>query len=49
MNDRQKGKGKETWPDSSFYEGDFKAGKKHGRGRYVWADGSRFEGDFEDN
>ena len=32
------GKGKETWVDGAFYEGDFLRGLKHGRGFFKWND-----------
>ena len=37
--DRQHGKGKETFPDKSVYEGDYVNGMKHGMGKFKWANG----------
>lgn len=42
-------KGKETWPDGSYYKGGFKAGKKSGFGKFIWADNSYYEGQFQEN
>ena len=39
------GKGKETGPDSSIFEGDFENGNKHGKGTYKWPDGTCYEGE----
>ena len=43
-NDKQEGKGIETWPDGARYEGDYVDGRKHGKGILNFADGSRYEG-----
>ena len=32
--DKQNGKGRETWPDGAMYEGDYIIGKKHGQGSF---------------
>ena len=32
--DKQHGKGKETWPDGACYQGDYVEGKKDGMGRF---------------
>lgn len=47
--DKQDGKGKETWPDGACYEGDYKNGKKSGRGLFKWSDGSQYDGSFQEN
>ena len=44
--DKQHGKGIETWPDGAKYEGSYAEGKKHGRGTLTFADGSIYTGDF---
>ena len=38
------GKGKDTWPDGSYYEGDYAHGKKNGYGKIVWTKNSFYEG-----
>lgn len=38
------GKGKESWPNGTIYEGEFYDDKKHGQGKFVWDDGSSYEG-----
>jgi len=45
----KEGLGMEKWPDGSFYEGMFKAGKKHGKGQMKFPDSSNFEGEFAEN
>jgi hypothetical protein len=46
----QHGRGKETYPDGSKYEGGFCcAGKRSGFGKYVWKDGMVYEGEWKDN
>jgi hypothetical protein len=47
--DKQHGRGIETWPDGASYEGDYNEGKKHGIGCFTWADGSTYTGQFIDN
>ena len=47
--DKQHGKGKENWPDGSYYEGEYKDGVKSGKGTFSWADGSTYTGDFFEN
>jgi hypothetical protein len=37
------GKGKFTWPDGKFYEGEYKNDKKDGYGKYFW-EGKSYEG-----
>ena len=39
-NDKQDGKGTETWLDGAIYTGDYKEGKKCGWGVFTWSDGS---------
>ena len=39
------GKGKQTFPDGSVYEGDFVNGKRHGNGTMVWGDSTQWAGD----
>jgi len=41
------GKGTLTFPDKSFYEGDFKADKMDGKGVFVAADGKKTAGTFK--
>ena len=36
--DKQHGKGVETWPDGARYDGLYFDGKKHGRGRLEFVD-----------
>jgi hypothetical protein len=43
------GKGKYTWPNGEFYEGDFVDDKRTGKGKYTWPNGDFYEGDFVDN
>eukprot|EP01126_Amoeba_proteus_P023481 TRINITY_DN2359_c0_g1_i9.p1 TRINITY_DN2359_c0_g1~~TRINITY_DN2359_c0_g1_i9.p1 ORF type:complete len:240 (-),score=49.38 TRINITY_DN2359_c0_g1_i9:37-756(-) len=40
------GKGKFTWEDGDYYEGDFEGGIQHGKGTFFWKDGDKYEGDF---
>ncbi|KAK4846286.1 hypothetical protein QYF36_015431 [Acer negundo] len=40
------GKGKYTWSDETFYEGDWEEGKMIGKGHIVWPSGAKYEGDF---
>ena len=49
MEDKQEGRGIETWPDGARYEGEYKEGKKHGQGCLNFADGSIYQGNFEVN
>jgi len=38
------------YPDDSYYDGEFEAGKMHGKGRYTWTKtGNWFEGTYKDN
>ncbi len=39
----------ETWPDGSFYNGEYKQGRKNGLGKFKWGDGSEYEGEFYEN
>lgn len=39
------GKGKYTWLDGTYYEGDWEEGKMHGKGQLVWPSGARYDGD----
>ena len=39
----------ETWPDGSFYHGEYKQGRKNGLGKFKWGDGSEYEGEFYEN
>ncbi len=34
---------------TSFYQGQFRSGKKHGQGVKVWSNGDRYEGGFKDD
>lgn len=46
---KRHGRGIQTWPDGSFYEGYWKHDKINGRGRYICGgDGSVYEGYFKD-
>ena len=40
------GKGKYTWPDGGFYEGDYINNVKEGNGRFKWANGKIYIGPF---
>lgn len=42
------GWGKETYSDSSSYEGYFKNGKRSGHGKITWSNGGRYDGEFKD-
>jgi hypothetical protein len=37
-------KGKYTWKDGRYYEGEYFNDKKHGYGIYKWVDGKIYEG-----
>jgi MORN repeat len=41
--------GMETWPDGSFYHGEYSQGRKNGFGKFKWGDGSEYEGEFYEN
>jgi hypothetical protein len=41
--------GYETWPDETYYQGEYKEGKKHGVGTYKWPDGTIYEGEWDYN
>jgi len=43
---RPHGKGKLTWADNYWYEGDFAYGVAHGRGKMVFPDGRVYEGQW---
>jgi hypothetical protein len=43
VEDKQEGRGIETWPDGARYEGQYKEGKKHGQGCLNFADGSIYQ------
>ena len=38
-----------TYPDGSFYEGDFSYDEKHGEGTQTWADGTTYSGSWKDD
>eukprot|EP00350_Pseudokeronopsis_sp_OXSARD2_P009430 CAMPEP_0170565564 /NCGR_PEP_ID=MMETSP0211-20121228/79270_1 /TAXON_ID=311385 /ORGANISM="Pseudokeronopsis sp., Strain OXSARD2" /LENGTH=44 /DNA_ID= /DNA_START= /DNA_END= /DNA_ORIENTATION= len=40
------GKGKYTWPDGAFYEGDWSKDMMEGKGKLTQPDGSCYEGEF---
>lgn len=40
------GKGKLTFADGGFYEGDFAFNKFHGKGKMIWPNGNVYEGDW---
>ena len=40
------GKGKKSYGDLGFYEGDFVNGRRTGKGKYTWPDGTVYEGDW---
>ena len=42
------GKGKCTWSDGRFYDGEWKNGLFHGRGKHTWPDGDVYEGEYKD-
>ena len=41
------GEGKYTWPNGSFYYGDYVDGIKEGYGVFTWNNGKVFKGDFK--
>ena len=47
--DKQWGRGEETWPDGAKYQGQYVMGRKEGNGHFDWADGSQYIGHFSDN
>jgi len=38
------GKGKFSWPDGSYYEGEMHENLIEGSGKYVWSDGRTYNG-----
>ena len=42
--DKQHGKGVETWTDEAVYKGEYRNGKKHGKGVFNWEDDSCYDG-----
>ena len=45
----REGRGCQTWPDGSLYEGYWKENKTTGKGRLIHADGDVYEGDWFDD
>lgn len=43
------GKGKQTWPDGSMYEGWWRENKANGKGRLIHADGDVYDGMWLDD
>lgn len=43
---QREGRGKQVWPDGSFYEGFWLNDQANGRGRLIHADGDVYEGDW---
>lgn len=43
------GKGRLTYEDGHYFEGDWVKGKRHGRGVYVNLDNSKYEGTWEND
>ena len=43
------GRGKQTWPDGSMYEGWWRDNKANGRGRLIHVDGSMYDGMWLDD
>lgn len=41
--------GLESWPDGSYYQGEFVCGLKEGIGVMRWPDGVIFEGEWQNN
>lgn len=42
------GKGKQSWQDGRFYEGEFVNGKRQGNGVFQWTDGRAYNGEWRD-
>jgi len=38
-----------TFPDTSYYEGEWLNNKAHGQGKFNYADGDVYEGSFAEN
>jgi predicted aspartyl protease len=45
----ENGIGKYVYEDKSYYEGQWKASRKHGKGKYVFSSGDVYEGNYVDN
>ena len=40
------GRGKMTYPNENYYDGEWKLGKFHGNGKFVWKKGESYEGAY---
>ena len=49
MNDKPHGKGRQTYNNGAYYNGEFENGAKHGYGVYMWPDKSGYKGAFKFN
>ena len=47
--DYRTGKGRFTWADGTYHEGDFVRGKYEGYGIHIYTDGGKYEGQFHDD
>ena len=45
----RQGKGTQTWPDGSMYEGYWADNKANGKGRLIHADGDVYDGQWKDD
>ena len=43
----KEGKGKYTWANGDYYEGEFKNDHYNGKGKYMWANGKYHVGKFQ--
>lgn len=46
ITNEREGRGRQIWPDGSFYEGFWRNDKANGKGRLIHADGDVYEGDW---
>ena len=47
--DKRQGKGKYTYANGAFYDGQWKDDKKWGRGKFDWGDGTLYDGEWVNN
>ena len=46
---KKHGKGAYSWPDGSYYIGEWSENCIQGQGEYIWGDGRRYKGEWKNN